>query len=217
LWMQLDSGLVEQGLAQIYFTLPTKGAYDWEYRIEDADENSLPADVDSWLPAFGNDSTPDLRCDRVPPSDPVGLYPKAFDVPVGDPNEGDVTFGWTPGTDGNPGVIHDLEIARAGSPTVREAVLTVPAGSGTATIRLPVWDGVRAWRVRARDIGGNVSAWSEPLEFRVVHDDRINHAAGDGVDSCAFGAPTAAPRLVLLLVGLLVVGSHLHYRRRVNP
>lgn len=213
-WMQLESGLVEQGTVQIYFTLPTKGPYDWEYRIEDADDNSIPADVDSWLPAFGNDSTPDLRCDRVPPSDPVGLYPKAFDVPVGDPAEGDVTFGWTEGTDEGPALVHDLEIARAGE---REAFVTIPAGTGKAAIRLPVWGGIRTWRVRARDIGGNVSAWSEPLLFRVVHDDRINHAAGDGADSCAFGASPSASWVVLLLAGLLAVGSHLHGRRRVNP
>ena len=41
------------------------------------------------------------------------------------------------------------------------------------------------WRVRAKDIAGTYSAWSEPLKFRIYKKDGIDHASGD--KSCAFG------------------------------
>jgi hypothetical protein len=214
LWTELEGGLVEQGTVYFIFTLPTQGAYDWEYRIEDAEENSIPADVESWLPAFGNSNSPDLRCDLTPPTAPVALYPSDFDVAVGNPAEGDVTFGFTESVDDGPveGLTHEIEI------TGTESILSIPVGTGTATVRLPVSSEGRSWRVRARDIAGNVSAWSESLRFRVVYDDRINHAAGDGRTPCLFGS-TASPSLGALLWAALAVGagSILNGRIRRRP
>ncbi len=217
LWNLLDSGLVGQGPVAIYYSLPTKGRYDWEYRIEDADENSYPAEVDAWLPAFGNSFTPDLRCDPTPPTAPVPHYPDEFDAAVGDPDAGDVIFGWTDGSDDGPasGLMHDIEIARWDEPKEPELKLSFPAGVGTAAIRLPVADYIRSWRLRSRDIAGNVSRWSRPLRFRVTYDDRINHAAGDGRATCGFG-PGRGPSAGAfgLLAALAIGGSIVHSRRR---
>jgi hypothetical protein len=202
-WFELQSGLVAQGIVQINYWLPTPHSYDWEYRIEDAEENSFPAGEDAWLPAFGNDATPDVRCDRTPPTPPAPLSPIDADLGVADPSAGDATFRWIDATDNGP-VVHDLEISREGLDEP-EAVATIPAGVGAATIRLSVSGDARTWRMRARDLAGNATPWSDPLPFRVVHDDRLDHAAGDGRKTCAFGAGAGARGAAILLALVILL------------
>jgi hypothetical protein len=48
------------------------------------------------------------------------------------------------------------------------------------------------WRIRAKDIGGNLSNWSAPKTFRVTYDDGFDHASGDAKKSCGFGAAAAS-------------------------
>jgi hypothetical protein len=201
-WKEIDGGWVGQGLVEIYCSLPTKGEYDWEYRIEDADENSFPAELDAWLPAFGNSASPDLRCDPKPPSAPVGLSPDGS-ATVHDPEGGEVSFAWTEGADDFPGLVHDVEVYYG---SILEASHTA-SGAG-ATAWLPVGPGERAWRVRARDLAGNTSPWSEWRRFHVGYDDGLDHAAGDAMETCGFGAGSpgmAAPAAIVpILLAALV-------------
>lgn len=208
LWMDVDGGFQPQGLVQFILRLPTSSSYDWEYRIEDLDGNSFPAGADEWLPAFGNDSTPDLRSDGVKPTAPTALYPGEIDVRVGDPDSGEVLFGWTDGTDNRPGLVHEIEITRDGE-SEPEFAGAVPSGLGRAGIRLPVSEALRHWRIRARDIAGIAGAWSETLSFRVLYDDGINHASGDA-KGCGFSAAPGAPLPVALLGAITFI---MGYRR----
>jgi len=217
MWHEVGSAWSPQGRVTFLLSLPSNHPYDWEYRIEDFEENSFPAELESWLPAFDNSTSPDFRCDSTPPTDPVAQYPSEFDVVVGDPEAGDVVFGWAGATDNGPvsGLTHELEIFRGVDPFEVEATRSVPAGTGTATIRLPVGEGIRYWRVRARDIAGNVTPWSAPARFRVVYNDGIDHAAGDAGAACFFGAgPGGPPAMAALLAMAIAAGSLLNRRPR---
>jgi hypothetical protein len=59
--------------------------------------------------------------------------------------------------------------------------------------------------MRARDVGGNFSNWTEPLTFRVTYNDGLNHSAGDAKKACGFGA-AAAPAIGSALLGLAILG-----------
>lgn len=221
MWREHQTDLVDQGTVLLHIALNSSSDYDWEYRIEDAEENSFPAEADAWLPAFGNSATPDFRCDRTPPTAPVARTPGDSDVAVGDPREGDVAFGWTESSDDGPPsrLVYDIEITRWGNPLDPESVVSVPGGAGSATIRLPVSEDLRYWRVRARDIGGNASAWSPRLQFRVTYDDGIDHAAGDAAMPCSFGSAPGRPPIgaAALAAIVLAAGSILNFRPRTRP
>jgi MYXO-CTERM domain-containing protein len=70
------------------------------------------------------------------------------------------------------------------------------------------------WRLRAKDIGGNVSAWSNVNSFRVVFDDRIDHGGGDADKVCGFGVPAGggAP-LSAVVAAALLAGAAMRRRR----
>ena len=207
-WKHVQSGWVGQGVVEMYLSLPSKGDYDWEYRIEDFDENSYPAELDAWLPAFGNSASPDFRCDPKPPSAPAALSPDAS-ATVHDPEGGEVPFAWAEGIDEFPGLVHDVEVYYG---SILEASATV-SGAG-ATAWLPVGPIERAWRVRARDLAGNVSPWSEWRRFRVGYDDGVDHAAGDATTTCGFGVgvPGSAGPAVIAAI-FLAVAVKLRRRR----
>jgi N-acetylneuraminic acid mutarotase len=216
-WKELDSGLVAQGAIRVAYDIPNEGAYDWEFRVEDANANSWPADPDGWAPAFGNSNSPDFRSDRTPPSNPVGRSPDDADVGVPDPAGGMVTLAWNEAGDNGPasGISYEIEVG-ADSGFRRPLVRSVAVGTDSISIHLPVARNPWTWRVRARDVAGNLSGWSRPLEFRVVYDDRLNHAAGDGRRICGFGGGPAAGPAGLIALALALAGSIVHSRIRAN-
>ena len=61
------------------------------------------------------------------------------------------------------------------------------------------------WRIRARDIGGNLSNWSQPLNFRVTYNDGLNHSAGDAKKACGMSA-LGSPAIGSMILGLAILG-----------
>ena len=55
-------------------------------------------------------------------------------------------------------------------------------------------------------MGGNLSNWSLPLNFRVTYNDGIDHGAGDASKSCGMNA-TAVPALAGSLFGLVILAG----------
>lgn len=216
-WKEIDSGLADQGPIRVEYEIPREGAFDWEYRVEDENANSFPAAPDAWAPAFGNAGSPDFRSDQTPPSDPDARFPDDADVGVPDPEGGMVTLAWTVASDNGPdsGISYEVEIGM--DPALHKPMIrSEAAGIETLSVHLPVSRSPWYWRVRARDVAGNCSAWSRSLVFRVVHDDGLNHAAGDGKKSCGFGSAAAAgpPAAALAGLALALAGSIVHSRFR---
>jgi hypothetical protein len=104
------------------------------------------------------------------------------------------------------GISYELQVARDGGFIDIEAQIFSSAGTSSYPVTLTVERDNKFWRVRAKDIGGNFSAWSPALTFRVVHDDGFDHGAGDASKSCGFGASAAAPGAALVLLGLALIG-----------
>ena len=205
--VNIDSGLTNQGLITLNYTIPAGGDFDWRYRVEDTYANSFPAAAGAWVDAFGNSSSPDFRSDQVPPADPLAQSPNNTDVEANHPVQGPVVLHWTESTDNGPtsGISYELQVARDGGFLDIEAQIFSSAGTSAYPVTLTVERDNKFWRVRARDIGGNFSSWSTPLSFRVVYDDKLDHGAGDTKKSCGFGA-NAAGSLAGLLCGLALVG-----------
>ena len=68
------------------------------------------------------------------------------------------------------------------------------------------------WRLRAKDIGGNLSNWSNVQFFRVTYDDGFDHASGDAKKSCgmsAFGGPAIGSAVLGLMILGLAAGKRL--------
>jgi hypothetical protein len=76
-----------------------------------------------------------------------------------------VTLSWKESTDNAPtvGIQYELQVAKDGGFINIEAQLFSPAGTSNYATVLTVDRDNKYWRVRARDIGGNLSAWSAPL------------------------------------------------------
>src|SRR5262245_33348018 len=173
----LATNLGAQGLHALTYNIPADGGYDWRWRVEDSYTNSypdaLPGTPDGWIEAFANSNSPDFRSDQVPPSDPVGVAPSDIDIQVPDPVYGDVTLYWTESTDNGPvqGISYELQVATDGEFLNIEAQLFSTAGTNNYPITLTVSRYDKFWRMRAKDVGGNLSNWSEPLDFRVTYND----------------------------------------------
>jgi hypothetical protein len=206
-WTNLDSGLQSQGIITLNWTIPADGAYDWQYRVEDAFANSYPLAINSWADAFGNATSPDFRSDQVPPADPLAISPSNVDLDVHHPVGGYGTLVWTESTDNGPvaGISYEIQVARDGGFIDIEAQIFSTAGTSSYPVYLTVSRYNKYWRLRARDVGGNFSAWSTPLTFRVVYDDQLDHAAGDAKRSCGMAA-TGTASLVMALLGFAILG-----------
>ena len=207
----LDTGLTAQGVLALNYTIPAGGGYDWRWRVEDAYQNSYPLTPNSWVEAFGtfanqNTNSPDFRSDQVAPADPVAVFPTNLDIQVPDPNVGDVTLNWIESTDNGPvaGISYELQVARDGAFIDIEAQLFSTAGQSSYPIQLSVSRYEKHWRIRARDVGGNFSQWSQPLIFRVTYNDGDNHSAGDAAKVCGSSA-TGSPALASALLGLAIL------------
>ncbi|HTF56731.1 MAG TPA: hypothetical protein VK661_05810, partial [Planctomycetota bacterium] len=211
-WTNLDSGLTNQGLITLPWTIPADGAYDWQWRVEDSYANSYPdalaTTATGWVDAFGNANSPDFRSDQIPPADPLAQYPKNVDLYVDHPVIGPVTLNWTESTDNGPvaGISYEVQVARDGGFIDIEAQIFSSAGTSSYPVQLTVSRYDKFWRLRARDVGGNLSNWSPSLTFRVVYDDHLDHGAGDAKKSCGFSVPAAPGSLTGLLYGLALMG-----------
>ena len=97
---------------------------------------------------------------------------------------------------------------------MREKIkLESSAGNSSFDVVLSVSRTAKFWRLRALDIGGNASPWSNVRTFRVVHDDGVDHGSGDAGKYCGFGAAAAGLPITALL-GLALLGATALRRRR---
>jgi len=203
--------LAVQGVHTLTYNIPADGGYDWRWRVEDAFANSYPLPATGWVEAFGtfaaqNTVSPDFRSDQLPPSDPIAVAPHNVDTQVSDPVFGDVTLHWIEATDNGPvaGISYELQVATDGGFNGIEAQLFSTAGQSSYPVTLTVSRYDKFWRIRARDVGGNFSQWSAPLNFRVTYNDGLNHSAGDAKKVCGMSV-AGIPVLGSALLGLAVL------------
>jgi len=214
----LSSGNQAQGDVSVAFTIPADGSYDWRWRIADAFDNYTPAlnGLPQWVEAFGNTASPDFMSDQTPPAIPIALSPANGDVPVSSASGGLVTFTWVESTDNGPqsAISYEIQIARDFGFSDIEVTTSSTAGNSSFEIYVSVARTQKFWRIRARDIGGNLSAWSDSRAFRVTFDDRLNHAAGDAKKGCGFSATNStAPLWTGALICLALLGMASGRRR----
>ena len=208
----LATSLGAQGVHTLSYNIPADGAFDWRWRVEDSYSNSYPPATGAWVEAFGtlaapNTNSPDFRSDQLPPSDPIASSPHNVDTQVPDPVYGEVTLNWIESTDNGPvsGISYEIQVARDGGFSDIEAQLFSTAGTSSYPVTLTVSRFNKYWRIRAKDIGGNLSNWSAPLNFRVTYNDGFDHASGDAKKYCGMTA-TAVPGLGSAILGLVVFG-----------
>jgi hypothetical protein len=103
------------------------------------------------------------------------------------------------------GISYEIQVARDGGFIDIEAQIFSTAGTSSYPVTLTVSRYDKYWRLRARDVGGNFSAWSTPLTFRITYDDHLDHAAGDAKKSCGMSA-TGTASLVMALLGFAILG-----------
>lgn len=213
---QVNSVMGPQGVHTVTYTAPTGDNYDWRYHVADDYYNYNPntGGVPGWHEFMKNTVTPDFRSDQVPPTAPVPLYPVSQDVNVPSLVAGDVPFSWTASTDNGPStaITYQIEVAHNDSSFGSLAASQVGIVPTNVTINLPVSRYDYSYRLRAQDIGGNVSAWSTVTTFRVVGDDGLNHSAGDakkwmGCSSLAGTGSIAGALAGLALAGLAAIRS----------
>jgi hypothetical protein len=217
----LSSGNGAQGIRSVTYAIPANGNFDWRWRVADALGNYAPTvnGVPAWVEAFGNDSSPDLRSDQVAPSAPVALTPANVDVQVNNAAGGPVTLTWTEATDNGPAsaIRYEIQVSTDGGFNGIEAQLTANAGETSADVTLAESRYDKFWRLRARDIGGNIGPWSNVRTFRVTFNDGEDHAAGDADKGCGFGASAAFGSTAALLLGLAVLAAAAAAGRRMIP
>ena len=208
----LATPLGAQGLKTLTYNIPADGGYDWRWRVEDAFANSFPPQPGVWVEAFGtlaapNTTSPDFRSDQVPPGDPIAVSPHNLDIQVEDPVIGAVTLNWIESTDNGPvaGISYEIQVATEGGFGQIEAQLFSTAGTSSYPVNLTVSRYDKFWRIRARDVGGNLSNWSAPKNFRVTYNDGFDHAAGDAKKSCGMTAGVL-PGFGSALLGLAILG-----------
>jgi len=208
----LTTPMGAQGLKTLTYNIPADGGYDWRYRVEDTFANSYPPGATDWVEAFGtfaapNTTSPDFRSDQVAPGDPIATSPHNLDIQVPDPVIGAVTLNWIESTDNGPvaGISYELQVATDGGFGQIEAQLFSTAGTSSYPVNLTVSRYDKFWRIRARDVGGNLSNWSLPLNFRVTYNDGLNHSAGDAKKSCGMTAGVL-PGFGSALLGLAILG-----------
>jgi hypothetical protein len=207
----LATPLGAQGTKTLTYTIPADGGYDWRWRVEDAFSNSHPVLAGTWIEAFGtetvaNTASPDFRSDQLPPTEPVAVGPHNTDIQVTDPVIGQVTLNWTEATDNGPvaGISYELQVATDGGFNQVEAQIFSTAGTSSYPVALTVSRYDKFWRMRARDIGGNLSNWSPALNFRVTYNDGVDHSAGDAKKACGMSA-SATASITGALLGVLIL------------
>jgi hypothetical protein len=204
----LTSGNGAQGLRSITYTIASNGSYDWRWRVADVLNNYAPMvnGVPGWVEAFGNTVSPDFNSDQILPAVPVALSPGDTDIQVASPASGPVTLTWIESTDNGPvsAISYEIQVAFDGGFNSIEAQLFSTAGNDSLVVPLSVSSFNKFWRLRARDVGGNFSPWSNIQTFRVTFNDGVDHAGGDGDKNCGFAA-AALGSLPAALLGLALL------------
>ena len=207
----LQTTLGAQGTHTLTYAIPADGGYDWRWRVEDSYANSYPVTPNTWIEAFGtlaepNTNSPDFRSDQVAPSDPKAAQPSNIDIQSPTPGSGDIVLTWVESTDNGPvaGISYELQVARDGGFLDIEAQLFSTAGTSSYPVTLTVSRYDKFWRIRARDIGGNLSQWSNELDFRVTYNDGLNHSAGDAKKACGMNVH-GAPAFGSAILGLAIL------------
>ena len=210
----LATALGAQGTHVLTFNAPANGGYDWRWRIEDSFANSYPATANTWVEAFSNAVSPDFRSDQEAPTNPLAVSPSNIDIQVTSPALGPVVLNWVESTDNGPvsGISYELQVSTDGGFLGIEAQLFSTAGTSSYPVTLSVSRYDKFWRIRARDVGGNFSGWSEPLDFRVTYNDGENHGAGDSSKTCGFTVSAAAPALSAALLGAALLAFAIRRR-----
>ncbi len=209
----VTSGLQPQGVVQAVYNFPANGGYDWRWRIVDQDGNYVPsvAGVPSWNEF--NAASPDIQADLQPPSTPMAVFPIS-DITFSDPPGGDLTYEWTDSIDNGPVVTYELQVSY-GDPT-----FTTLYGSATGLttttydMYMAIQPGDYYWRVRALDIGGNPSNWSNLVVFKVLEDNHIDNGKGDGLFGDRLTCAASTPGRGGLLGALVLAGLALATLRR---
>jgi hypothetical protein len=205
----LSSGNGAQGLHSINYAIPSNGSYDWRWRVADTFNNYAPTSggLPSWVEAFDNAMSPDFQSDQIPPAVPLAQTPSGVDVAITDPVGGNVTLVWTESTDNGPAdaITYEIQVARDAGFIDLEGQFTSTAGTSSMDVYVTVARTNKYWRLRAHDVGGNTSAWSNVLSFRAVYDDQLDHGAGDAKKSCGFGVAGSLPGLGCALLGLTLL------------
>ena len=223
-WTWIDSGLQPQGTLTVPYDIPSSGDYDWEYRVENSLGESYPANpftVDAgWIRAFSNGRSPDFRSDQQAPSPPRAIAPSGNDVKSPISAAAMVTFTWAPSLDNGPtsALRYEIEVYRDRNFFDVEA-MAQNLTQTSAILSVAISEAPKYWRVRTRDVGGNVSNWSFFGEFRAVFDDGINHASGDATKACGFGAGAGPSPHTSAILGFtllaIAVGWTLWRRRKI--
>ena len=86
---------------------------------------------------------------------------------------------------------------------IRDSFSTAGQSSYPITLTVSRYD--KYWRMRAKDIGGNFSNWSNELHFRVTYNDGLNHSAGDAKKNCGFAAGPGGASLLVAFLGLALI------------
>jgi hypothetical protein len=207
----VSSGLRPQGLVTLDVPIAAGGGHDWRWRVADAFDNYAPSTngTPEWVEAFENGVSPDFQSDQVPPAQPIAVSPHETDVTVREEWGGPVRLEWLESTDNGPqsAIRYEIQVSRNASFSNLEAQLTSSAGNSALDTVLSVNRNSKYWRLRARDIGGNLSAWSDVRTFRVVFDDGVDHAGGDGKKACGFGAGTRQGLPLIALFAVLALAA----------
>ena len=215
----LSSGNGAQGLRTVSYNIPADGSYDWRWRVADAINNYTPTEngSPSWVEAFGNQVSPDFHSDQVPPTAPAAVSPANTDIQVSDPVSGQVQLTWNESTDNGPAsaITYEVQVSRNANFSSIEAQVTSPAGITSETVTLTVDRNSKFWRLRAHDIGGNTSAWSNVQSFRVTFNDGLDHASGDAKKNCGFSVAGSSPgSAIALLIGVVILAFATSRRNR---
>jgi hypothetical protein len=205
----LSSGNGAQGTRSINFVIPADGQYDWRWRVADTFNNYTPSvnGVPAWIEGFDNAVSPDFRSDQIPPAIPIAVSPADVDIQVTDPSAGPVSLTWVESTDNGPqdAITYEIQVAREGGFGDIEAQIFSTAGNSSVGVPLAVDRNEKFWRLRAKDVGGNYSGWSNVRTFRVTYNDGANHSSGDAKRVCGFSAGAAVSSMTGALLGLAVL------------
>ncbi|HTF56857.1 MAG TPA: hypothetical protein VK661_06460, partial [Planctomycetota bacterium] len=152
-----------------------------------------------------------LNC-NAPPTIPNIVAPNQVDVGVSvTGGEASITFQYTASTDPEgSSVTYEIDIAPDGTfTTIEKSVTGIQGTETTQLVSVPGLPLPKYWRVRARDLQGQESAWSSNATFRLVLEDGINHGAGD----CSISVGAAGAWLASALLGIALLGFGLGRRR----